>query len=142
MAAAPNRDDPHEKTRKGRDRRMEEVMNSLNVVETGSYTRPMERREHARVKACVQVELRQEGSPAVIRTKTSDISLGGCYVEMMFTLETSSKLNIALWINGERLRCKGVVITRHPQFGNGIQFLDISVEDQQRLRNLLQSPPQ
>jgi c-di-GMP-binding flagellar brake protein YcgR len=117
-------------------------MNSLNVVGTGSYTRPMERREHSRVNACVQIELRQDGSPAVIRTKTSDISPGGCYVEMMFTLETGSKLHLVLWINGEKLRCKGVVMTRHPQFGNGIQFLDMSVEDRHRLRNLLQSPPQ
>lgn len=117
-------------------------MSSLNVVGTGSEASLIERREHSRVNAGVQIELRQDGSPSVIRTKTSDISVGGCYVEMMFTLEPGSKLHLVLWINGERLRCNGVVITRHPQFGNGIQFLDLSVEDRVRLRNLLQSSPQ
>jgi c-di-GMP-binding flagellar brake protein YcgR len=114
-------------------------MGSLSVVATGSQIRAIERREHSRVNACVQVELRQVGGPAIIRTKTSDISVGGCYVEMTFTLEPGSKLDMALWINEERLRCQGVVITRHPQFGNGIKFLDMDTEGRQRLQSLLES---
>jgi c-di-GMP-binding flagellar brake protein YcgR len=118
------------------------MMNSISVVETTFDTGLMERREHVRVKACLPIEFRQEGSPVVIRAETSDLSLGGCYVEMMFTLEVDSKLHVVLWANDERLRCRGVVITRHPQFGNGIKFLDMSAEDRRRLQYLLESPVQ
>jgi hypothetical protein len=34
---------------------------------------------------------------------------------------------------------KAVVVTHHPQFGNGIKFLDMSQEDQARLANFLKS---
>jgi c-di-GMP-binding flagellar brake protein YcgR len=117
-------------------------MASVNLVGIGSYTSPAERREHNRVKAGVQIELRREGDPAAIRTKTSDISLGGCYVEMMFTLEKGTNLQVALWANGERLCCKGIVATRHPQVGNGIQFLEMSAGDRRLLENVLESLPQ
>jgi hypothetical protein len=32
---------------------------------------------------------------------------------------------------------KAVVVTHHPQFGNGIKFLDMSQEDQAKLAHLL-----
>lgn len=117
-------------------------MACVNLVGVGSYTRPEERREHNRVKAGVQIELRRDGETAAIRTITSDISLGGCYVEMMFTLEKDTKLQVALWANGERLSCKGVVATRHPQVGNGIQFLEMTAADRHCLENALVSLPQ
>lgn len=117
-------------------------MSTASIVGTVAPVRPPDRREHLRLKARIPIEFTQDGTPFVLRAETTDISLGGCYVEMMFTLEVGADLQVALWTNGEKLRCRGVVVTRHPQFGNGIQFVNMSAEDRRRLQNYLQSAPE
>jgi c-di-GMP-binding flagellar brake protein YcgR len=57
-----------------------------------------ERRQHTRTKVAVEAKLHLEGGRAPLRVKTADLSLGGLYVEMMFTLETGTKLKIVLWM--------------------------------------------
>ena len=61
-----------------------------------------EKRRHPRVKIRIPVELRVEDNELVMRTATSDISLGGCYVEMMFTLERGAHLEMT-FDTGERM---------------------------------------
>ena len=77
-----------------------------------------------------------EGGRTPPRVKTADLSLGGLYVEMMFTLEIGSKLKIVLWIRrtGEPA---GVVVTRDLQVGNGIKFTEMSAEDRAKLKHFL-----
>jgi hypothetical protein len=113
-------------------------MSSATIAGTVADLRPAERREHERFKAHVPLEFSQEGG-VVNRAETADLSLGGCYVEMMFTLEVGTRLQITMWVNGEKLRCQGVVVTRHVQFGNGIQFHDMKLYDRSRLRLYLES---
>jgi hypothetical protein len=54
------------------------------------------RREHRRVRVRVPVELRREGNEVPIGCATSDISVGGCYIEMMFALAKDTKLDITM----------------------------------------------
>ena len=58
---------------------------------------------------------------------------------MSITLEVGSRLSVTLWLAGEKLTAQGVVITRHPQFGNGIEFADMSEENQSKLASYLES---
>ena len=62
-----------------------------------------ERRQHTRTKVAVEAELNLEGGRTPLRVKTADLSLGGLYVEMMFTLEIGSKLKIVLWMAGAQV---------------------------------------
>jgi hypothetical protein len=94
---------------------------------------PPERRICPRVKAAVQLELRPEGAAAPIRVETSDMSATGCYVEMNMTLAVGSRLSIVLWLGGEKVTAQGVVRTQHPQFGNGIELVGMSVADRDKL---------
>jgi|SRR5208282_3102257 len=98
-----------------------------------------ERRRYPRTKTAVQIELTPEGAAAPIRVATSDICAAGCYVEMSITLDIGSKLSIVLWLGDEKVIAEGVVITRHPQFGNGIELVGMSSEDQDRLVRYLKS---
>ena len=43
-----------------------------------------------------------------------------------------------LWLHGRKLSTRGVVVTRHPQFGNGIEFVGLFSEDEIRLRAFLE----
>jgi c-di-GMP-binding flagellar brake protein YcgR len=100
---------------------------------------PPERRRYPRVKAGVSMELKPEGAAVASRAETADLSLIGCYVEMTFTLAVGTKLDLILWVEEERLATKGVVVTHHPQFGNGVEFVEMSQEGQAKLAHFLKS---
>jgi hypothetical protein len=48
-------------------------------------------------------------------------------------MEKGTKLNVSLSLKGEMVRCTGVVATKHPQVGNGIDFIDMAPEDRLKL---------
>ena len=100
-----------------------------------------ERRQFQRLTIAVQAELRAQGNEVPIRVETTDISLGGCYVEMALTLCVGTLLNIVLWLGQEKLVVDGRVVTHHPQFGNGIAFTGLSHDSQQKLQRFLENSP-
>ncbi len=95
--------------------------------------RIQERRRFPRVKSALALELRYPGGVAPVRATTSELSLSGCYIETMFTLEVGTNLDVVLWLDGQRLAAKGVVATRYPQVGNGIDLTDMKPEDRAKL---------
>jgi c-di-GMP-binding flagellar brake protein YcgR len=70
-----------------------------------------EHRQHPRTKVPVAVELQSERDSAPLRVKTADLSIGGLYIKMMFTLEIGTKLKIVLWIEDVKVSTGGVVVT-------------------------------
>ena len=98
---------------------------------------PAERRQWPRTKVSVPAELKLKDRDVPVRVKTSDLSVGGCYVEMMFTFELGSKLDVTMWIGDCKVRTEAMVVTRHLQFGNGIQFTTMSMENQLFLSRFL-----
>jgi hypothetical protein len=98
-----------------------------------------ERRKHPRAKVSIPIEFKPEGATVASRAETADLSLVGCYVEMSFTLPVGSKLDLILWVEDARLPTRALVVTHHPQFGNGIEFLDMSQEDRTKLAQFLKA---
>ena len=98
-----------------------------------------DRRIYSRIKAAIPIEFKPEGVAVASHAETADLSLSGCYVEMSFTLPVGTKLDLILWVEDERLAAKGVVVTHHPQFGNGIEFVGMSQEDQAKVALFLKS---
>jgi hypothetical protein len=102
-----------------------------------SVPNPAEKRRHPRCKVAVQVELYPEGVTAPFRTATCETSLGGCYVETMFTLAVGTMLTVALWLGDEKVVTPGRVATCFPQVGNGIEFTGMAPDDQKKLEQFL-----
>lgn len=102
----------------------------------------IERRRSPRIPVGIPIELRVEGSNVPMRTETSDLSLGGCYVEMYPTLDRGTLLYIILWLGEGKIVAKGVVVTCHPQFGNGIEFIAMTNADRERLDSFLDATGQ
>src|SRR5258708_1509244 len=98
-----------------------------------------DRRQYMRISAAIQTELRPDGTNVPMRLQTSDVSLGGCYVEMALTMAVGSRLSVVLWLDQTKMTLRGVVVTCHPQFGNGIQFVGMSEEDTRLLAYFLDS---
>ena len=74
---------------------------------------------------------------ALMRTATDEISACGCYVETMFTIDVGTKIDLVFSVNDERIRIKGVVATKYPQVGNGIDFVEIGPEDRLKLTKFI-----
>jgi c-di-GMP-binding flagellar brake protein YcgR len=95
-----------------------------------------ERRRYPRIKAKVPVEVVCSGSPPM-RTTTDEISLCGCYIETMFTMDIGTKLTVALILNGEPIHASGVVTTKYSQVGNGIDFSQMHPNDSRKLKDFI-----
>ena len=87
----------------------------------------VDRRRSPRIKCSLSVELHREGEP-VIWGDASDISLGGCFVEMAIPLKIETPLTIAIWLGGAKLRLPAQVASTSPGFGIGIRFNAVSAD--------------
>jgi hypothetical protein len=95
-------------------------------------------RQHPRVKTNVPVDLRPEGSTSPMHGATADLSLTGCYIEMMFTFPVGTKLDLHIEL-GRTLHLQGTVVTNTPQVGNGIIFTNVGAEDQKELQSYIEA---
>lgn len=78
----------------------------------------------------VPIEIHEEGSNIRRRVETTDLSRGGCYVELMMPLPVGIRVQATLWLDGSVVVIQGRVATRHPQYGNGIMFIDFEGQGQ------------
>jgi hypothetical protein len=87
----------------------------------------------------VEGELLLEKQAAPFRIKTASLSLNGCYIPMMFTLEVGTKVKLSLWIKDAKISTEGLVVSRHLNVGNGIRFTGMVTDDNARLRGFLEA---
>ena len=97
-----------------------------------------DRRASPRVKCAVSVELKPEGEPTMWG-KASDLSTGGCFVEMPIPLKLGTKFEIVLWISSTKLKLQAAVASSAPGYGIGIRFIDVSPKDKELLRNFMRT---
>ena len=98
-----------------------------------------DRRAFPRTKVSVQTELHVGNTNTPMREKTSDLSLGGCYVKTKVTTPVGTNLDVALWVGAKKVMIHAIVVTCFPQIGTGIQFLAMPRADRNRVRGFLES---
>src|SRR5579862_9457184 len=98
-----------------------------------------EKRAHVRAKVSVQIELTPEGTQTPLRTETADLSVSGCYIEMLFTLPVGIEVKVDLQAGGSMIRTAGKVVTRDHNVGNGIEFTNMTVEDRETLSQFIEN---
>lgn len=96
-----------------------------------------ERRQYPRFECNASIEIRTAGAVAPLRGKLADLSLGGCYAEMMNPLRVGSKLELAIWLESAKISTAGMVTSSHPGFGVGIKFIGMLSADRESLREYL-----
>ncbi len=72
-----------------------------------------------------------------MRFVTTDLSRGGCYVELLLQFPVGARLRATLWLDQQPIVVRGLVVTRHPQFGNGIMFVEFEGQSEQLLGRYL-----
>lgn len=98
-----------------------------------------DRRRYPRYSVHLPLELHVEGSNVPMRLETTDISRNGCYIETHMPFSVGTKIEAKLWLGGTRVLARGRIVTSHPQFGNGIMFLEFQDDGQERLQTFLDS---
>jgi hypothetical protein len=98
-----------------------------------------ERRINPRYKCEGSAEFRTEGSDVRTWGTFTDLSLGGCYVEMKATFPVGALVDLTLDLNDVRVQVKGEVRMSYPFLGIGIAFRDISPENQLHLKQMIRS---
>lgn len=101
-------------------------------------TNQQERRQYPRVKVSVPVEIHVEGAASPIRGATSDLSVGGCYIETMFPSPVGTTLDLKLYIE-TTLPIDATVVTCDPQVGNGMKFSRMLPEDRKALEAFVEA---
>ena len=72
-----------------------------------------------------------------IRCQLTDLSLGGCYLEISSPFPVSSRLTLSMRAAGVELRVQGVVRIMHPDTGMGVEFTQNTPEHRAALENFL-----
>jgi hypothetical protein len=98
-----------------------------------------DRRRYPRVKCLCSVELHAPGQSAPMRVRSTDLSCGGCFVEMNPPLPEGTPLKIGLWLNQTKVSAEAKVITSSPGFGIGVEFTQVSPAEQELIRKFLQA---
>ena len=112
-------------------------MDSTNAQPATAALPEGDRRFHPRYTVQVQIEIRPEGSDVPIRLATTDLSRGGCYIELIMPLPIGTHIQATLWLDGRPIVIQGRVVTCHPQYGNGIMFEKFEGQAEQLLHQYL-----
>jgi hypothetical protein len=95
------------------------------------------RRRFSRHKIFFNMEMSDERVNTPIRVRATDISANGCYVETMLPLSTGTILRVEFWIDSEKLSTTGMVRTKDPGVGMGIEFTGMTPSAQKRFQTFL-----
>jgi hypothetical protein len=85
----------------------------------------MEKRLTPRFPFVASAELIEEGSDARLACRVSELSLHGCYVDVLNTLPEGAVVFVKVFADGEFFESKAIVIYAHPRLGMGLSFLDL-----------------
>jgi c-di-GMP-binding flagellar brake protein YcgR len=95
-----------------------------------------ERRREKRVP--VLVEVLWEGNTGRYNARTSDLSLGGCFIDTIGHATSGERLGFKLRLSDEEwIEVEGTVTYAYPNVGFGVQFTNVSENDRKKLEKLV-----
>lgn len=86
----------------------------------------------------IPVEALLESVSGKREARISDLSLGGCFIDSIASVQAGEKLNIRLRLSEDDwLELRGEIAYALPGFGFGIRFLDLSESETLSLEELI-----
>ncbi len=98
---------------------------------------PVERRAAKRCICTGGASIYHPGTKKFTRGTVADLSLSGCYVEMMAPLNVNDKVALVLQVQDIEVRATAEVRTSHPGMGMGLKFRDMAEKDRSSLQALI-----
>ena len=100
------------------------------------------KRKYERVNLAVQAEMRSPLKNYPCRGRTVTVGEGGCYIEVVETLEPCTTVEVVLWLNGEKVLAQAEVASSDRHIGNGVKFVHMKREDSEKLKAFLKAASQ
>jgi hypothetical protein len=72
-----------------------------------------------------------------VRCQLTDLSLGGCYLDLSSPFPVSTRVTLSMRAAGVELRTEGVVRIMHPDKGMGVEFTQTTAEHRALLEKFL-----
>jgi hypothetical protein len=98
---------------------------------------PDNRRGQTRYACRLGAEVFQAGSSVRNYCHLSDLSPGGCYLEMPLVLAVGTPIEITVRTHEMKLRLSGQVKASHPGYGMGVSFKLNTKEERQGVQQLI-----
>jgi hypothetical protein len=98
-----------------------------------------DRRKHWRYPCIGEAVVRTPGVDVSLPGRLSDVSLGGCYLDMMNPLPSETDIELTLHVGDTQVRAKGRVHASRQGFGMGIAFTEVVGQDRTSLMTLINS---
>ena len=73
-----------------------------------------------------------------VRCKLTDLSLGGCYLELTSPFPVRTRIVLSMRVADLELRAEGIVRVMHPEVGLGVEFTQTTEEQRQHVEKLIQ----
>lgn len=81
-------------------------------------------------------EPEQDDPPVACRL--SDLSLGGCYLETNSPFPAGTRIALSMKTGDFQAQAGGVVRIMHPEFGMGVEFIQTTAEQRERVRQMIE----
>ena len=112
----------------------EEVAPSVGA--TATVADPDNRRAQARYSCRIGAEVYRTGTPVPNHCCLTDLSSGGCYLEISLPFQQGSSVEILVRTYDLKLRLRGSVQASHPGYGMGVAFELKTKEEQANVKKL------
>jgi hypothetical protein len=96
-----------------------------------------ERRRHPRCSCAGGARIWENGMEHAVAARLNEISMGGCYLEIMSPMRIGTALRMELEIGGRTLHVEGIVRTSHPMMGMGIEFTRMKAVEAEKLHRMV-----
>ena len=98
-----------------------------------------ERRRAPRCPLIASAEVIELQTNTHLRTRISDLSLVGCYLDMTNTLSVGTELRLRIAHNDTTFTALGVIAHCQPNLGMSIRFTDVQLDQHDILDNWLEA---
>ena len=98
----------------------------------------LEKRRTPRYAFIAVAEITDTASGAQLNSQVSELSLNGCYLDMLNTLPVNTKVTLKIFADSECFEVTAGVIYAHQGIGMGLAFQDVSLKSATLLRRWLQ----
>jgi PilZ domain len=106
------------------------------AVTPGDKSAPAEKKRAVRrCQFVASAEVTELGSQTQLSARTSEIGLGGCYVDTLSPFPDGTIVSVRIIRDGGVFACQGKVVYVQDRFGMGIAFTEIAPDQRTLLQN-------
>jgi PilZ domain len=97
-----------------------------NVIQRNKPLQPAKRRSVRRCPLVASAEVTELGSGAQLSARTSEVGLGGCYVDALNPFPKGTLVGLRILRDQGVFETKGKVVYCDPRFGMGLAFTEMT----------------